>query len=351
MKKYLIITIAILALFPAVFLLVKNLKTETQSFVLHDKNKDAEMFSAHLEAPPKDFSPGYDAVSIPAFSKKGILGSDFKLEKVIDDNEVYTRYAISYLSGKLNISGIMNIPKGTGPWPVIFLNHGYIDPGIYTSGRGLKREQDYLARRGYAVVHPDYRGHATSDKETGPDIPDFRLGYSEDVLGAIDAIKKAGLPNIDASRIGMLGHSMGGGIAQIIAVSKPDAVRAIVLFAPVSSDERDNYDRWMRDDFERFPVITERFGTPESNPRFWKEISPVNFFDRVRVPIQIHQGLKDGTCDPVWSKKTEEFLKTAGKDAKLFTYPLEDHEFIVVWPKVMQRTLEFFDREMKWMGG
>jgi hypothetical protein len=28
----------------------------------------------------------------------------------------------------------------------VILNHGYIDPAIYTNGRGLKREQDYLAR-------------------------------------------------------------------------------------------------------------------------------------------------------------------------------------------------------------
>lgn len=40
----------------------------------------------------------------------------------------------------------MNIPKGDGSYPLVILNHGHIDTDIYTLGRGLKREQDYLAR-------------------------------------------------------------------------------------------------------------------------------------------------------------------------------------------------------------
>ena len=52
------------------------------------------------------------------------------------DNSVYIRYQISYKSDELEISGIMNVPKGNGPFPVIITNHGFIDPRIYTLGRG-----------------------------------------------------------------------------------------------------------------------------------------------------------------------------------------------------------------------
>ena len=52
------------------------------------------------------------------------------------------------------------VPTGKGPFPGIVLNHGYIEPSIYVTGQGLAREQDWLARAGFVVLHTDYRGHA-----------------------------------------------------------------------------------------------------------------------------------------------------------------------------------------------
>jgi len=103
-------------------------------------------------------------LSIPHFSQMRLEGKDLTLESVLDENAAYTRYAISYKSNGLTISGIMNIPKGEGPFPLLILNHGYIDRTVYVRGRGLKREQDYLAREGFAVLHTYYRGHADSDE-------------------------------------------------------------------------------------------------------------------------------------------------------------------------------------------
>src|SRR5688572_21877717 len=53
-------------------------------------------------------------VSLPALMQKEFTGSDLKLGRVLDDNASYTRYYITYKSGELTISGIMNIPKGPG---------------------------------------------------------------------------------------------------------------------------------------------------------------------------------------------------------------------------------------------
>jgi hypothetical protein len=33
----------------------------------------------------------------------------------------------------------MNIPKWEGDFPLLILNHGYLDTRVYTNGRGLKR--------------------------------------------------------------------------------------------------------------------------------------------------------------------------------------------------------------------
>ena len=90
------------------------------------------------------------------------------------------------------------------------MNHGYINPAVYTVGRGLKREQDYLARNGYAVLHTDYRNHGLSDSD--PELENnyvFRdYFYGQDAVNAILAVEALDDARIDTSRIGMLGHSM-----------------------------------------------------------------------------------------------------------------------------------------------
>src|SRR3989338_7955596 len=54
-------------------------------------------------------------LSIPHFSSMRLEGTDFALGKVLARNEAYTRYAITYRSNGLLITGVMNIPSGAGP--------------------------------------------------------------------------------------------------------------------------------------------------------------------------------------------------------------------------------------------
>lgn len=288
------------------------------------------------------------SVSLPALMQRDFDGRDFTLGDVLATTDAYTRYYLTYRSGGLRISGIMNLPHGKGPFPLLILNHGHIDTAIYTNGRGLKREQDYLARRGYAVVHPDYRNHAESDDD--PESEErFRLGYTEDVINAILAVRAATstLPTVDATRVGMLGHSMGGGVTLNVLVTRPDLVDAAVLFAPVSADVRDNFERWTTRRPELAQRLVERYGSPTSSPQFWSNLSAVNFFDRVTTPVLIHHGTADADVPIAWSQELEAALLAEGKMVTLHTYSGEPHEFIKAWPQVMQRTLEFFNSQLK----
>lgn len=290
--------------------------------------------------------PAEDSLSLAVFSEQDFSGSDFTVGRVLADNQAYTQHYITYKSGALLISGIMNVPKGEGPFPVLLLNHGYIDPAVYTNGRGLRREQDYLARRGYVVIHSDYRNHAASDKD--PDSErNLRSGYAEDVINAIHAVRAANLPYVDGEKIGMLGHSMGGGVAQTIAVTQPDLVDAIVLFAPVSSDIRDNFDKWTRSRPEVARDIIAVHGEPGDNPDFWDSVSPVTFFERVTSPILIHHGTVDDSVPLEWSERTADALTAENKEVTLHIYPGEPHEFAAAWSQVMQRTVSFFDQYLK----
>lgn len=290
--------------------------------------------------------PTNDPLSLTSFAARQFTGHDFKVGRVLDENSAYTRYYIMYKSGELAISGIMNVPKGTGPFPVLILNHGFIDPSIYTNGRGLKREQDYLARHGYVVLHSDYRNHADSDDDPEVDRR-FRQAYAEDVINAIKALEAANLPYVDSTRVGMLGHSMGGGIAWVIAVTQPDLVDAFVQFAPVSADARDNFEKWTKSRPLVARAIVKDHGAPAENPEFWDQVSPMTFFKNVTVPILIHHGTADESVPLTWSQRSTTQLQELSKDIVLHTYPGEPHEFAAAWSTVMARTTTFFDEHVK----
>ncbi len=285
-------------------------------------------------------------VSLEALSRTSFDGGEFEIGRILASNEAYVRHHVTYRSSGLRISGILNLPKGAGPFPLLILNHGYIDPAIYTNGRGLKREQDYLTRRGYAVLHTDYRNHAESDKDPLTDER-LRLGYAEDAINAVLAVRAAKLPTVDASRVGMLGHSMGGGVTLQVLTAVPELVDAAVLFAPVSADARDNFRRWTESRREVAARIREAYGAPEDNPAFWDGASPITRLDRIETPVLLHHGTADESTPHAWAERLDAAMREAGKEMTFHSYPGEPHEFAAAWPTVMARTAEFFDQRLK----
>ncbi|MEK7618426.1 MAG: alpha/beta fold hydrolase [Patescibacteria group bacterium] len=335
----------------------------------------------------KDLHP----VSLPALMQKQFNGRDLALGKVLDDNSAYTRYYITYKSGSLTISGIMNIPKGTPPiggsstgsepdgWPVLFLNHGHIDTSVYTNGRGLRREQDYFARHGFAVLHSDYRNHAESDDDPNSEN-NFRLGYTEDVINAVLAVQNSKLDSLSKTKFGMLGHSMGGGITQNVLVVKPGLIKAAVLYASVSPRQSDNFERWTlgrRQVSERimttYPApgeevcnglvegINQKYPTQpdylinvqtwcagEKNLEFWDNLSAENFFERISEPMLYFHGDKDDSVPFEWSQKSLKNLKDLNKNVSLIEYRGQPHEFTPpTWNIFMNKSAEFFKQNLK----
>ena len=105
------------------------------------------------KAPARKVNP----ISMQALIQKRYDGRDLERGRLLRDQGSYKRYAVTFRGDGETISGIMNVPDGRGPFPVVVLNHGYIDPDTYWSGQGMPREQDVLARRGFAVLHVDYQ--------------------------------------------------------------------------------------------------------------------------------------------------------------------------------------------------
>ncbi|QQS60096.1 alpha/beta fold hydrolase [Candidatus Falkowbacteria bacterium] len=343
MKKIVIITIVFVFFVAVTWLITSRAGQEnsnTNTITNSEDNLKTEIPDLSSDISELPVNP----VSLSALMTKEFNGKDLTLGRVLEENVAYTRHYITYTSGDLTISGILNIPKGTVPpggWPILFLNHGYIDTSVYTNGRGLRREQDYLARQGYAILHSDYRDHAQSDRDSNTE-KNVRLGYIEDVINAVYAVKNSDLDMLSKERFGMLGHSMGGGISQAVMVVKPDLIDAVVLYAPVSSNVVDSYNRWTARNSAHVETINQTHGSPTDNPEFWKNMSPLTFFDKVTVPVLIFHGTNDDSCEIDWSRKTRDALVEVGKDVELVEYNGELHEFGLSHNNFMQSSTKFF---------
>ncbi|NUR06403.1 MAG: alpha/beta fold hydrolase [Nocardioidaceae bacterium] len=284
-------------------------------------------------------------VSVPALFDKRYDGRGLRLGDVLARTDAYTSYTVTYRSGDLRISGKLDVPRGRGPHPAVVLAHGYIDPAIYVNGQGMRREQDWLARAGYVVLHVDYRNHAASSRVPSAERR-LRLGYSVDVVNAVHALRRTTKVRVDDDRIGLVGRSMGGSVIYNALVAQPGLVDAAVLFAPVSSRADDNFDRFIRqDDGAGDQALTREIldahGSPRANPAFWRQASPRPYFDRITEPVLIQHGTVDDTCPPRWTRATYRAMKAAGVDVTLRWYAGEGHTFYGAWPLSMRRTVAF----------
>ncbi len=133
----------------------------------------------------------------------------------------------------VTMGGTLTIPEGAGPHPAVILISGSgaqdRDETIFNH-RPFHVLADHLSRRGIAVLRYDDRGVG---KSNGDRAEATSVDFSEDAEGGLDFLAKR--KDIDAKRIGFIGHSEGGVIAPMIAVRRPEAA-FIVLMAGTGVD-------------------------------------------------------------------------------------------------------------------
>jgi uncharacterized protein len=269
-------------------------------------------------------------------------GGQIEFLEVMTQNLYFTRYLMRYPSDGLNIYGFADIPNDEEPHPVIIALHGYIDPAIYHTLDYTTHYADAIASAGYIVLHPNLRGYAPSDN--GENL--FRVGMAIDVLNLIALVQsqsgtdllRTALPD----RIGMWGHSMGGGITtRVLTVT--DDVRAAVLYGAMSGDEQKNYEAilgWSGQTrgLEELNVPLEALN----------RISPMYFFQNITAAISIHHGTADATVPLDWSVLTCDQLTSLGKSVECIYYQDMPHTFYGSGDEeFIQNTVRFFNQTLK----
>ena len=146
-----------------------------------------------------------------------------------------------------------------------------------------------LHAAGYSLLLVDARCHGRSDDDSFASLPRF----AEDIESALDWL--AGQPEIDARRLGIVGHSVGAGAA-LLAASRRPGLRAVVSLAAFAHPAV-MMKRWLAS--KRVPywplgayvlgyvqrVIGHRFA----------DIAPCNTIARVSCPVLLVHGSEDET--------------------------------------------------------
>ncbi|MDV6374093.1 alpha/beta hydrolase family protein [Deinococcus arenicola] len=288
-------------------------------------------------------------MGIAAAREKKYPGSALKVLTSLRAGSNYSRQVVSYQSGGLQIRALLTVPNGTPPrggWPAIVFNHGYVPPNVYRTTERYVAYQDAFARAGFVTLKSDYRGHGSSQGEALGGY--YSPGYTDDVMNALGSVKQD--KRVNAARIGMWGHSMGGFLTLRAMVIEPGSVKAGVIWAGVVGDYNDMMTKWNNKVPASIPqrvlnirkTAVAKYGTPANNPKFWNALSANSYLKDLGGPIQLHIGTADEDVPVVFHTTLSTALKAIGKPVASFVYPGDNHNLSGNLQTALNRSVQFF---------
>lgn len=296
--------------------------TLTPSVTEADAISPAEALAVQI-TPTAFPTPQTSSFSLQSLKNRTYGEGEFNIEYAWERQADFTRYKINYTSDDLTIHGFVNVPEGKGPFPVVIALHGYIPASEYETLDYSTRYADSIARKGYIVLHPNMRNFPPSDSVARS--RDYLSGYTIDVMNMLAYVRDlAGQPgifeNADLSRIGIWGHSLGGGTA-LRVVGLVDEIQAAVIYAGVSQ-------------------------------RYTNASTGIEIFDYegTDAAFSIHHGTEDDTISIDWSRLLCMQLQNAGKKVDCYYYDGQPHTFYQQGEGdslLIKRTIEFFDSQLK----
>jgi len=222
----------------------------------------------------------------------------------------------------LAVGGTVTIPRTSDPVPGVVLlgGGGPFDRDMTMGNNRIGKDLAWgLASRGIAVLRFDKASHA--HPQLIAKKPDFTptdeyLPYG---AGAVDLL--AAYPQVDASRIVVVGHSMGGTFAPRIAAARPEVAGVVMLAAEAEPLNRaavrvmnylaslDPSSTILRDAAAKMAVLAANVDSPQLTRKtdpgllpfgysgaFWLDVrayDPVATAQGVHRPMLILQGARD----------------------------------------------------------
>lgn len=242
----------------------------------------------------------------------------------------------------LEIEGLLAVPPGHGPHPLVVLVHG--GPISATLNRWTVRGPSIpiLVSRGFAVFFPNPRGSTGRGQEFASMVyGDMGGADAQDILSGIDALVERGVA--DGERVGVTGGSYGGFMAAWL-VTQTDRFAASVAISPVtdwySQHHTSNIGHWDR-------LILQDEPTNPDGEYFRR--SPVMFAGRARTPTLLTAGYEDRCTPPGQAEEFYRALVEAGTESELVRYPGEGHGVrkLPAAIDLTTRVVDWFERHLR----
>ncbi len=262
-------------------------------------------------------------------------------------NAPYTAEHVRIPSGRgYDLAATLTKPKGVAKMPVL----------ITISGSGPQERDsrvpmlpayaffreiaDTLGRRGVAVLRFDDRGvGASGGRESA--AKGTSADFADDVRSIITWLRARA--DVDASRIALAGHSEGGMIAPMVAVSDPKLKAIALLAGPayagrrvslyqnrVSVDAAPGLSKAQRDSImATVPARLDSVGRASPWLGFWLSYDPTSTAKRITQPVLILQGLTDTQVSPEQADSLAAAVRAGGNQAvTIRTFPATNHLFL-----------------------
>ena len=228
--------------------------------------------------------------------------------------------------------------------PALIWVHG--GPGGQTR-KGYSALIQYLVNHGYAVLGINNRG-SSGYGQTFFTADDRKHGH-EPLRDCVEAkAYLAAMPEIDPTRIGIIGGSYGGYMVLAALAFEPDAFAVGVDIFGVSN--------WLRT-LESIPpyweaqrlALYEEIGDPVKDREMLKAISPVFHAEKIRRPLMVLQGQNDPRVIKPESDDIVAAVKKNGVPVEYTVFPDEGHGFTKKKNQIegYSAILSFLDKHLK----
>ncbi len=247
--------------------------------------------------------------------------------------------------GGFTLAGTLTLPHGASrahpvAAVVTITGSGPEDRDEYIGLEGyrpFRQLADSLGRRGIAVLRMDDRGTgASTGKFKGATTADF----AEDIRAGLAYLRTR--PEIDSTRLGLIGHSEGALIAPLVAVKEP-ALRGIVLLAGIARPGLGTLQYQLRNNIMHdtamspvkrdsaiaaIPRLIDSLTAADPWMKFFLGYNPASTDSLVKTPVLILTGANDQQADPKQVPEQEAAFKAAGNpDVTARVLPDLDHLF------------------------
>jgi uncharacterized protein len=282
------------------------------------------------------------------YSIENLADTQFKegnieIGEVIKEDEDFTSHKFSFefspdlSKNTKSTTGLINIPSGVGPFPILIMFRGYVDQEIYQTGVGTKNSGEFFARNGFITISPDFLGYAESSEES-VNIFESRFQTYVTALNLLSSVKS--IKDWDGKNIFIWGHSNGGQVALTI-LEESGVDYPTVLWAPVTKPFPYSILYYTDDSIDHGKLIRRELSKFEEDYDVEK-YSLTNYLDRIKAPIQLHQGTLDDAVPVAWSDSIVKNLEKLNIEVDYIKHFGSDHNMQPDWNIAINQSLSFY---------